>query len=67
MPFYQYDDRPKNREEEERMVEEYLANGDSILQCPNGEKMKKLRRSKAASERASKRKGEETLMDFGEF
>ena len=67
MPFYQYDDRDKDREGLDNAIEAFLTNGGNITAVPNERKIAKLRRSKAASQRSEKKNGEETVFDFGEF
>lgn len=67
MPFYQFDERPKNREEEEALLQQFLTEGGEITVVPNGKKMKKLRRSRVIAERKAKDDGLEVLFTLNKF
>lgn len=67
MPFYQFDERPKNREEEEALLQAFLADGGKITVVPNGKKMKQLRRSRTAFKRKAENDGLEVLFTLNKF
>jgi hypothetical protein len=67
MAFHRYDDRTKDREKDSNDVAAFLESGGEITRVPNGQKMKKLRRSRASSDRKSKDNGLEVLFDLNQF
>ena len=67
MGFYRYDDRDKERDFEAEAVAAFMAKGGAVQRVPNGAKMKKIRKSRAATRRHQNRENEETLFDMSEF
>jgi hypothetical protein len=67
MPFYQPDNRPKDREGLDADIQAFLDGGGKITRVPNAKKMKTIRRRNAATKRVAEKEGHETVFDFGEF
>ena len=64
MPLHRYDDRPKNREKEQALIDQFLSSGATITRVPDASKMKKLRRSKAATERHNEKNNVKLIFDL---
>ena len=61
MPYYQYDDRQKTREEDAKAIEEYISNGGKVSVLLDDKKMKILNLRSAANKRNLKKLGIEVV------